>query len=392
MGKKAVCISCFHYYENRIKLIEEYLRNHGYQCTYITSDFDHIEKKVFSFKQQHAIQISTRPYCRNLSAARLISHYLFSRDAFRQVETIDPDLLFVMVPPNSIAKFAAKYKKKHSKVRLILDLYDLWPETFPNGKAKRLLAAPFALWRRVRDRGLNAADLITTECNLYQKVLQRQLGGKPTGVLYLCRSCATCAKLPDALSTKELNLCYLGSINNIIDIPTIAALLGEIAKLRPVKLHIIGDGESRDGLIDCAENAGAEVIFHGKIYDAAEKQKIFDICSFGINIMKASVCVGLTMKSLDYFAGGLPILNTIGGDTYELVEKRKIGLNVCREDIRRTAVLAAGVSVEENLQMRQNTLGVFNEIFSKEAFCAQLDRLLGKMQKKESNQWNTKAK
>lgn len=359
--------------------MEQFLQNRGYECTYIISDFDHIEKKTFSFHRQCAIQVPTRPYHRNLSVARLFSHYIFSRDAFRQVETIDPDLLFVMVPPNSAAKFAAKYKKSHPKVRLILDLYDLWPETFPNGKVKRLLAAPFALWRRVRDWGLNAADLITTECRLYQEVLQRQLDGKNTGVLYLCRPGVTCVKLPDALPAKELNLCYLGSINNIIDIPTIADLLGEIAKNRPVRLHIIGDGESRDELIRCAENAGAKVVFHGKIYDLAEKQKIFDICSFGINIMKASVCVGLTMKSLDYFAGGLPILNTIGGDTYELVEKRKIGLNVCRGDIRSTAALAANAPAEENLQMRRNTLDMFNELFSEKAFSATLEKQMEAM-------------
>lgn len=37
--------------------------------------------------------------------------------------------------------------------------------------------------------------------------------------------------------------------------------------------------------------------------------------------MKTSVCVGLTMKSLDYYAGGLPIINTIAGDTYEYAKK-----------------------------------------------------------------------
>ncbi len=374
MNQKAVCISCFHYYDQRVRLVMEYLRDCGYDCTYILSDYDHIEKKYFQFSGSNCIQISTKPYYKNLSFKRLHSHRCFARDAFACVEKLEPDFLFVMVPPNSMAKQAAKYKKKHPEVRLILDLYDLWPETFPSGRAKKLLAAPFALWRRVRDQGLGAADLITTECRLYQTVLQKQLADKPTGVLYLCRPGVTCEGTPVAPSSQELNLCYLGSINNIIDIPTITALLGEIATLRPVTLHIIGDGESRDALIDSAKRAGAQVVFHGKLYDTAEKQRIFDACSFGINIMKSSVCVGLTMKSLDYFAGGLPILNTIGGDTHELVERNAIGLNVCQENIRRTAIQAAGASPDENQKMRENTLKMFCELFSEEAVSTELEK------------------
>lgn len=368
MRKKAVCISCFHYYTQRVRLIMEYLRGQGYDCTYITSDFDHIEKKRFRLEIPDAIQIPTKPYYKNLSVARLSSHARFAKNAFAIVERLQPELLFVMIPPNSMAKQASMYKKEHPEVRLILDLYDLWPETFPSSSAKKLLALPFSMWRNIRDRGLSAADFITTECELYQQVLKKQLADKPTDVLYLCRPGITVQGDLTAPQAQELNLCYLGSINNIIDIPTIVALLREISSIRPVKLHIIGDGESRSELITAAEDAGAQVKYHGKVYDNIKKQKIFDACSFGINVMKSAVCVGLTMKSLDYFAGGLPILNTIGGDTHELVEHRGIGLNVCREDLRRTAVEVTKLLPEENLRMRQNTLDMFNELFSEEAF------------------------
>lgn len=377
MNKKAVLISCFNYYENRIRLVEEFLQEQGYACTYITSDFDHIKKESFCLQQKNTVQIPTRPYRRNLSAERLLSHHFFAKAAFEQVEKSQPDFLFVMVPPNSMAEFAAKYKISHPVVKLVLDLYDLWPETFPDGRAKKILAAPFALWRRTRDRGLDSADLITTECRLYQEVLRDRLADRPASVLYLCRPGETCQQPLTAPVSEELNLCYLGSINNIIDIPAIAGLLGEIAKLRPVVLHVIGDGESRVQFIEAVQAAGAKVIFHGIVYDSAQKQKIFDQCSFGINMMKSSVCVGLTMKSLDYFAGGLPILNSIGGDTHELVEKRKIGWNVCRSDLYQTAVLAAQASPEENLRMRENTLRMFRELFSEEAFRKQLQQSIG---------------
>lgn len=44
--------------------------------------------------------------------------------------------------------------------------------------------------------------------------------------------------------------------------------------------------------------------------------------------MKESVVVGFTMKSLDYLRNGLLLLNNIHNDTWQLVEKYDIGINV----------------------------------------------------------------
>ncbi len=365
-NKSAVIISAFHYYDQRIYLVKAFLEEQGFTCTYITSDFDHISKKPFT--TELGIQIPARPYYKNLSVARLLSHIKLSRDTFQKVAQLRPDLLFVMVPPNSMVREAVAYKKKHPEVKLVLDLYDLWPETFPSGKAKKLLALPFGVWGSLRDRGLKAADLVTTECALYQQVLKKQLSGCKVQTLYLCRPEVTAPETMEAPAGEWLELCYLGSINNIIDIPTIGELLRQIGQKRKVKLHIIGDGENRELLIATARDAGAQVEYHGSIYDKAEKQAIFDRCSFGINIMKSSVCVGLTMKSLDYFAGGLPILNTIGGDTWELVQQRGIGINVDHHDIGTAAAAAVSCTTEDNSTMRRNTLATFREKFSEEAF------------------------
>ena len=40
-----------------------------------------------------------------------------------------------------------------------------------------------------------------------------------------------------------------------------------------------------------------------------------------------SVKVGLTIKSIDYFSYGLPLINNIKGDTWKLINERGIGIN-----------------------------------------------------------------
>ena len=128
-------------------------------------------------------------------------------------------------------------------------------------------------------------------------------------------------------------------------------------------------------LIDTAEAAGAKVTFHGKIYDAAEKQKIFDRCHFGLNIMKDSVCVGLTLKSMDYLAGGLPIINNIPGDTWVLVESQGIGINFAND---------SALSEQALLKPQEGRAGIrefFRERFSQEAFLENVGGILRQLEK-----------
>lgn len=376
MSRKAVCISCFHHYDNRMRFVEGYLKKQGYACTYITSNFDHVHKAPFLCDLPQSIQIPTRPYYKNLSFDRIFSHICFARDAMNQVRKIKPDLLYVMVPPNSLCREAAQYKKENPNVKLVFDVYDLWPETFPSSRAKKLLSIPFGVWGWLRDSSLKAADVIFTECDLFRQVLGNRLAGIQTDVLYLCRAEITAKEDRPLLESEEVHLCYLGSINNIIDIPAIAALIGKIQARRPVVLHIIGDGESREHLISAVRNTGAQVEFYGKIFDPEKRQQIFDKCFFGINVMKESVCVGLTMKSLDYFAGGLPIINTIQGDTAELVRDKNAGVNLNRGDPDKTAEVISKLTAADLVQMRQNTLGMFRDLFLEESFAATLHRSL----------------
>ena len=373
MNKKAVCVSCFQNYENRLELVEQYLHGKGYDCTYITSNFDHIRKRHFASSIANTIQIPTHSYHKNLSFARLFSHYQFSKNAKTHLQSCQPDLLYVMLPPNSLGRVAAKFKKQHPDTKLIFDIYDMWPETFPNTKLKWLLKLPFTFWARLRNKSLSSADIVFTECNLYRKVLAKHLADKRTAVLPLSRPEATVTAATPVADNQSLHLCYLGSINNIIDISTISSLIGNLQAQRPVVLHIIGTGESKDTFIDAVTATGAQVKDHGKIYDPELRQTIFNECHFGLNIMRDSVCVGLTMKSLDYFAGGLPILNAIPADTWELVAEKRMGFNVDRNNLKQTAEAILAQTPEENLEMRNSTLSAFQALFTKEHFLETLN-------------------
>jgi glycosyltransferase involved in cell wall biosynthesis len=149
-----------------------------------------------------------------------------------------------------------------------------------------------------------------------------------------------------------LTAVYLGSVNHIIDIDGIVDLLSRVKKKMKVKLHIIGDGENRDRFLAALDAAQIGYEFHGFVYEEAEKRKIFARCDFGINMMKSAVCVGLTMKSVDYFCYGLPIINNIPGDTWALVEKFDAGVNVGDH-----AKTLSAKPAKDNLRQEEKTPG-----------------------------------
>ncbi len=370
---KVVIVNCFDTYEERIDLLHDFFIDKGYDVSIIQSDFRHFKKVKRYEGKQNFIFIESKPYYKNMSVARMKSHYCYAKKAFQFVEDLRPDLLYVMVPPNSLVKFAAEYKRKHSNVKLIFDLIDLWPETMPVGKIKGL--PPFNFWRLMRDKSLIFADYVITECDLYQEVLKKQLKGIKTKTIYLARREVNIVRNP-ALSKDEIHLCYLGSINNIIDVPRIKGLVRSIHEIKPTTLHIIGDGESKNILINEIKSTGAIVEYHGKIYDSQEKQKIFDRCQFGLNIMKDTVCVGLTMKSIDYFQAGLPVINNIQADTAEIVDKYNIGINITNENVEDVAAKVANDNLEELIVMRGNAKKMFDRVFSIEAFSEKLNDII----------------
>ena len=86
-------------------------------------------------------------------------------------------------------------------------------------------------------------------------------------------------------------------------------------------------------------------------------------CHFGLNIMKESVCVGLTTKSIDYFSCGLPIINNIKGDTWNIVEKYNVGINV-----KEVSTFANEYEKINIYEMKENVEKVYNRYFTINAF------------------------
>ncbi len=366
--KRAVIISCSDHYSHRLHVIDTYLKSKGYETNYYTSDFDHNTKKEYRCSVTGCRQFHVRPYEKNLSVSRILSHKEFAKQVFETLEKDVPDVAVALIPPNYLAHYGARFKRRHPDTVLIFEIFDLWPETFPSKKLRSLLSLPFSVWSGLRDNNLRSADCVIPECRLFC----RKLGLPEENAVYL--TAPRSPETPDGvcLSNEKIDLCYLGAINNIIDIPAITKLTERITHYKPVTVHVIGDGERCEEFLQALKNAGVEVDWHGIVFDEEEKHAIMNRCHFGLNLMKPEVCVGLTMKSVDYFSHGLPILNDIPADTAELVEKESIGINLGED----TAARVAAMTAEDFAKMRENVRRVFDRTFDEPVILKKYDSLL----------------
>lgn len=367
---KVVLITHSSTYDSRAIMVMNLLKRLDYDVLLVGSDFDHhTHQKRTAPLRSVVTYLPMRPYKKNLSAKRLYSIYRFSREAIKYAQTQSPDIMYIMVPANSLAFFAVKYAKRYH-IPVVLDVLDMWPESLPFQFKKDCW--PFSIWSGLRNRAFEYASLVITECRMYKDKLVAYIKG-PSGVVYWPKEIQNYIT-DDALSESELHIAYLGMINNIIDIPLMTDLLSRLHKKIPVTVHLIGDGEHKDELIKKLGAFGVKVQDYGIIYNDEEKQDILSRCHYGLNMMKPQVCVGLTMKSIDYFAAGLPIINTIQGDTWGMVEEQRIGYN-CEQSV--TEDLIQNI-IEDRKHIQGNRHRIrrnYEEFFSEAAFEKQFVRV-----------------
>ena len=397
-------------YDCRAEAAGEYFIHKGNTVQYIFSDFDHLRRARRGISgtagktdSGSAVYLPMRPYRKNLSARRLLSIRRFAGDVEAylngKLETLQKSrgtawvaenvLVWFLIPANSFVRAASVLKKRYG-VRIVLDLIDLWPESIPRPELQKL--PPMRVWASLRDRYLDCADWIFTECSLYQKILD--LPEKKTTVLPWFKdepdgrektgSSAAGSASVGRQDKQPLQIVYLGAVNHIIDIELITEFLRRVKEFlgrenRELLLHLIGEGEHKQDFLRSLAEGEIPFRDYGAVYEEEQKKSILQPCSFGLNFMKSSVRVGLTMKSIDYLSFGIPILNTIPDDTWELVDREKIGVNVDRDHLETAVQAVAEISgdPEEWQAMHVRARETFEKNFTRQAFWQVLDSVAG---------------
>lgn len=373
---KCVCISCFDHYATRMKDIISFFQSKNADVTYVLSDYQHFEKKRFVANYDNCIQVHVPSYKKNLSAKRLLSHSIFSKKVYKILKEKKPDVIYCIFPPNSLVKYINKYKKKNNP-RVIFDCYDMWPESFPYSKSKKILRLPFSIWRNVREKNIECADLIICVSKTAEEYWSKNHPLLRTKVLM---PAIAFNEMPNYSfdTSLEINLLYLGNINHITDIDFGVRLLSKVAAKKKTILHIIGEGNKKSEFVEKLEKNNVRVVSYGVVFNEKQKVEIFSKCVLGLNIPRTEIHSSMPLKGIEYLQKGLPFINTGEGDINSFVKKYKAGLNVnlLNEDIDFFANAIVSIDKVSLQSMSDNCRECYLKEFSNQGLSGIFDGLL----------------
>lgn len=364
--KKVLIISNFHedVAVSRTNMSYKFFKSVNFDSKVLYSNFSHSSKKFRKISGEDFISIKTISYSSNLSLKRIISHLIFAINVYKYLKIKKFDLIYFNIPPNSLSIPILLLKKKETKI--IIDVIDLWPESIPiNNKFLKYLFNFFVggFFNFIRNRVIKISDFCITESQYFSSKLKL---GKNHKTIFLKKH-QNCTPVSNCFS-EFLSIAYLGNIGKIYDFDSLIEIFKKVKKNRKIKLHIIGDGQKKEYLMNKLDLLNIDYVYHGLIFDEERKRKILENCWFGYNGYKSSSEVALSYKSVDYLSYGLPLINSAKGDTKNLIQKHNIGLNFEALSLAKTVKYLSSVSFQDVVIKKRESFRVFKLYFSGKSY------------------------
>ncbi len=367
------------------------LAGRGHDVTWWSSTWSHRRKAVRTVPMQMREDegfsvrlVAVRPYAKNVSLARFASHRDFGRTFERLAnesvaagQLARPDVILASLPPLDSPEAAARLAKRLDAL-LVVDLMDVWPETFqrllPGPRWFRQMISPLLLGGMYRRRAavIEAADAISTATQTYADTMLRNAAGqklthqKPMHLCYLgaylqefsppvrvspvaadatatptdattqpVEKPAAITPLPEkSLPDKPLACVYSGTLEAGQDVLTaIAAAKMLSAAGTPAEIHIAGTGKFEASIRAAAAgiSGSCRVIIHG-LLDRTAYVRLLSACDVGLVLVKPESLVTVPYKACDYAAAGLAIINSLPGELESLVTSSVAGLKYTAGD------------------------------------------------------------
>ncbi len=305
-------------YFNRFWYLAERL-SQSHDVLLITSRFRHYDKSFRRHEDAAAtsngrlrVKLLDEPgYRKNVSLARVASHRVFVRNLARWLhspQAAEQDIVYSAYPLMATNLLLGKHKARLG-YKLIVDVQDVWPESFssvvPFLKKVPHKLLPFA---SRANRAYRCADALVAVSQTYLDRAKEANPNVPGEVVYIG---ADFPKL-DAAPAKDFSddktrFFYLGTLSYSYDVETVCkGVLKLLDAGENVELHIMGGGPDLDRL---KQYACDDIKFYGYI-PYAEMMSVAKGCDIAINAIQSYSMASITNKLSDYMALQKPILNS----------------------------------------------------------------------------------
>lgn len=359
---------------NRFRYISEILAAQEYDVTLVTSSFNHYNKKqrskdlIKNYDQHYKlVLINEIGYHKNVSVKRIISHFIYGSNLKKFIKNSKdyPDIILIGLPPFPIPNYILKFKNKHG-IKTIIDINDLWPEAMKNIIRNTFIykLITFGL-KKEAIKYYRLADHIIAVSNEYVDFAKQY---NDTALSYTSIYIGAFIEEFDLGVQQykgkfikphdEFWIVYIGTLGHSYDLRT---LLESYKILKDhnydfIKLKILGRGPLEKELKSYSERLNLDTQFIGYL-DYKEMAAYLSLCDVAINAIVSRASQSIINKVADYFASGLPVLNSsLCNEMMNLIDDYNCGINYKPEDpiILSNSILEIYSNPERSKEMGQN--------------------------------------
>ncbi|MFC3874461.1 glycosyltransferase [Neisseria musculi] len=295
----------------------------------ITSNFRHYDKSFrrpedaanASTGRLNVLLLNESGYTQNVSLARVQSHRVFVKHFEQWLGQCRPgrqDIVYSAYPLIATNILLGRHKARLG-YKLIIDVQDVWPESFssviPALKKIPHNLLPFA---SRANAAYAAADALVAVSQTYLARAQEANPRAPGEVVYIGADYDKLAKAePRPFHGGKTRFFYLGTLSYSYDMQTVCQGINRLAQTdKSIELHIMGGGPDLEKLKQYESEA---VKFYGYI-PYAEMMSVAKSCDIAVNPIHSYAMQSVTNKLSDYMALGKPVLNSQqGSETNEIL-------------------------------------------------------------------------
>ena len=343
----------------------------------VTTDFNHGKKRYYEngeANDNNQILLHVPSYNSNICFKRIWSHIVFAKQVKKYLEGLDepPKAIYCAMPTSSTAYVCARYCKKHG-VKFVIDVIDLWPDSLlPLVKGKTLIKTFLYPWSYMTRYAYRHADVIMGESLAYANEAKKYNPKAGVYPVYLGVNMNIVNKVkannPILLEKPkdEVWIAYAGSLGTSYDFETLLEAVKCIHGRYKYKLWFIGDGVRRNDIDKFIKDAGLNAEITGFLtYE--QLLGYLSYCDIAVNIFRANTKVVYSYKFNDYVAMDCFVLNSLEGETADMVNEFQIGRNFNFSDHPLSVVLDDTIAHwEEYSSWRGNHQRLIDEKLDKE--------------------------
>jgi glycosyltransferase involved in cell wall biosynthesis len=327
----------------------------GAAVTQFVSAFDHARKapRTAAPTPWRVVQVYEPRYHRNVSLRRLASHAAF--DALlpayllrERLRSGAPRTILAAIPHNGAACVAAVLARVF-RARMLVDVHDTWPESILGVTAVRgVRRLGYALWKGLADRALRSADGVFAESVRYAERadevraplgLSRAVPILLGGDLGYYRSIPAAERPPPGLEGARFLVAYAGTLGANYDLDCAVEAFARFQRESPESgLVLLGGGEREADVRARIASLGLRAWMSGRI-PHPELVAHLKRAQVGLNAFRAGGNVAYSYKLNDYLLAGVPVVNSLTGESAEMIQGHSLGVNYRAGDVE--SLLAA---------------------------------------------------